>query len=82
MLENALDNILAAKSPRKCGFGRWIDNLDADDRQRLIALLEHPDVAAIDIVDALAGDYTLAATTVRRHRRWLRDGTDSGCGCR
>ncbi len=81
MLETALTDILAAKTPQGCGLARWMDTLDDDDRARVDELIRHPDLGADEIVAALAPYYVVSATTLRRHRRSIR-GTAAGCGCR
>lgn len=64
-------NSLPAVRKRTCAFGRWLSEIDADDRETVFALLENPDWTVVEVAVFLRKEagVTISDKSVSRHRK-------------
>lgn len=64
-------NSLPAVRKRTCSFGRWLAELDTDDRETVFALLENQDWTVVEVAVFLRKEtgVTVSDKAVSRHRK-------------
>jgi len=80
-LGEALDNFVPNKKGNGmvCSVKRTLDALDEPTRNKLLKIMENPNVLSLDLTNLLKSHgYNISAEVMRRHRRRANGG---GCSC-
>jgi len=79
--ENALDSFVPSKKSNGmvCSVKKVLDVLPESSKNKLLGLIDNPEVLSLDLVALLKNhELTVSAEVMRRHRRRAKGG---GCSC-
>lgn len=79
--ENALDSFIPSKKSNGmvCSVKKVLDILPESSKNKLLGLINNPEVLSLDLVALLKGyGLSVSAEVMRRHRRRAKGG---GCSC-
>jgi hypothetical protein len=79
--ENALDSFIPSKKSNGmvCSVKKVLDILPESSKNKLLGLMNNPEVLSLDLVALLKGyGLPISAEVMRRHRRRAKGG---GCSC-
>ena len=79
--ENALDSFIPSKisNGMVCSVKKVLDVLPESSKNKLLGLINNPEVLSLDLVALLKGyELPVSAEVMRRHRRRAKGG---GCSC-